>query len=130
MIQAPDTERPARGIIEARPHWGSATASGELSRLGIRNPHLQGLTSWTPGTTVVGPALTLQFMPKREDIYKVDEYADPETQLHRHVLYHTQPGDVVVVDARGEMSSGVFGDMMLTYFKGRGGRGVVVDGCL
>ena len=23
------------------------------------------------------------------------EYADPETQLHRHVLYHVQPGDVV-----------------------------------
>jgi regulator of RNase E activity RraA len=28
------------------------------------------------------------------------------------------------------MKSGVFGDMMLTYFKGKGGLGVVVDGCL
>jgi hypothetical protein len=28
------------------------------------------------------------------------------------------------------MSSGVFGDMMLTYFKGKGGLGVVVDGCI
>ena len=83
-----------------------------------------------PGKTVVGPALTLQFMPKREDQYSVDEYADPEKQLHRHVLYHTQPGDVVVVDARSDMSSGVFGEMMLTYFKGRGGSGVVVDGCI
>ena len=60
-------------------------------------------------------------MPKREDLYGVDEYADPEKQLHRHVLYHTQPGDIVVVDARGDMKSGVFGDMMLTYFKGKGG---------
>ena len=41
-----------------------------------------------------------------------------------------QPGDVVVVDARGDMGSGVFGDMMLTYFKGRGGLGVIVDGCI
>ena len=40
-------------------------------------------------------------MPKREDQYNVDEYADPEKQLHRHVLYHTQPGDVVVVGAQG-----------------------------
>jgi regulator of RNase E activity RraA len=46
------------------------------------------------------------------------------------VLYHTQPGDVVVVDARANMASGVFGEMMLTYFMGRGGAGVVIDGCV
>ena len=31
-------------------------------------------------------------MPKREDLYGADEYAEPEKQLHRHALYHTQPG--------------------------------------
>ena len=79
---------------------------------------------------MAGPALTLQFMPKREDLYGDDEYADPEKQLHRHVLYHAQPGDIVVVDARGDMKSGIFGEMMLTYFKGKGGAGVVIDGCI
>ncbi len=130
MIETPDIVRPPQDLIEGLAKIGSATASGELNRLGIRDPHLRGLTTWTPGKTVVGPALTLQFMPKREDVYKVDEYADPELQMHRHVLYHTQPGDVVVVDARGDMGSGVFGEMMLTYFKGRGGQGVIVDGCI
>jgi regulator of RNase E activity RraA len=91
---------------------------------------MRGPVAWTHGKTLVGPALTLQFMPKREDIYGEDEYADPERQLHRHVLYHTQPGDIVVVDARGDMGSGVFGGMMLTYFKGKGGAGVVIDGCI
>ena len=130
MIETPDIERPPREIVEGLAHIGSATAAGELSRLGIRDPHLRGLVSWTPGAAVVGPALTLQFMPKREDVYQVAEYADPERQLHRHVLYHTQPGDVVVVDARGHLGSGVFGEMMLTYFQGRGGAGVVIDGCI
>ncbi|MBA3943281.1 MAG: ribonuclease activity regulator RraA [Herpetosiphonaceae bacterium] len=130
MIETLDIERPAKELIEGLAAIGSATASGELSRLGIRDPQIRGPLSWTPGTTVVGPALTLQFMPKREDLYRVDEYVDPERQLHRHVLYHTQPGDVVVVDARGDMSSGVFGEMMLTYFKGRGGSGVIIDGCI
>ena len=125
-----DIERPSREAIASLQNIGSATAAGELSRLGIRDAHLRGLKSWTPGKTVVGPALTLQFMPKREDVYKVDEYADPEKQLHRHVLYHTQPGDIVVVDARGHLGSGVFGEMMLTYFMGRGGLGVVIDGCI
>jgi regulator of RNase E activity RraA len=46
------------------------------------------------------------------------------------VLYHVEPGDVVVVDARGDMTAGVFGDMMSTYFKGRGGAGMVIDGAL
>ena len=74
--------------------------------------------------------MTLQCLPKREDIYNEDEYADPERQLHRHVLYHAQPGDVVVVDARGDLKSGIFGNMMLTFFQGRGGVGVVIDGCI
>ena len=44
------------------------------------------------------------------------------------MLYHAQPGDIVVVDARGDLTSGVFGEMMMTYFRGRGGLGVVIDG--
>ncbi|MDR3415522.1 MAG: hypothetical protein P4L83_04975, partial [Nevskia sp.] len=109
---------------------GSAIASAELSRLGIRDSHICGPVSYMPGTCVAGPALTLQFMPMREDQYGVNEYDSPEKQLHRHVLYHTQPGDFVVVDARADMHSGVFGEMMLTYFKGAGGVGLVVDGCI
>lgn len=69
-------------------------------------------------------------MPKREDLYGDGEYTDPEKQLHRHVLYHVEEGDVVVVDARGDMESGIFGDMMSTYFQGRGGAGMIIDGCL
>ncbi len=129
-IETPDIVRLPRELVEGLASIGSATATSELSRLGIRSAHLQGLTSWTPGVAMAGSALTLQFMPKREDVYTAAEYADPERQLHRHVLYRAQPGDVVVVDARGDLGSGVFGDMMLTYFKGRGGRGVVVDGCI
>lgn len=130
VIQTPDIMRPPKELIDGLKKVGSATAAGELFRLGIRDPHLRGVKSWVPGKSIVGPAITLQFMPKREDIYVVGEYTDPEVQLHRHALYHTQPGDIVVVDARGNMASGVFGDMMLTYFKGKGGAGVVIDGCI
>jgi regulator of RNase E activity RraA len=129
-IVTPDIMRPPRHLVERLAEIGSATASGELHRLGIRSPHLLGPVAWTPGARVAGPALTLQCMPMREDIAGAGEYQGPERQLHRHVLYHTQPGDVVVVDARGDLSSGIFGEMMLTYFRGRGGVGVVVDGCI
>ena len=125
-----DIERPEREMVDALKRIGTATLSGELNRLGVRSAQIVGPTSFTPGMTIAGPALTLQCLPKREDLYRVDEYADPEKQLHRHVMYHTQPGDVVVVDARGDMTSGIFGEMMLTYFMGRGGAGVVIDGCV
>ena len=125
-----EVKRPPRELISALYDVSSATASGILHRMGIRDPFIQGPVCWTPGAKVVGPALTLQFMPKREDVWQETEYSDPEKHLHRHVLYHARPGDVVVVDARGDMRSGVFGEMMLTYFKAKGGIGVVVDGCI
>jgi len=129
-IETKDISRPDAALIEKLKKIGSATASGELKRLGIRNAFIQGPVSMTPGVAVVGPAITLQFMPKREDLYPDAEYVAPERQLHRHALYHAQPGDIVVVDARGDLTSGVFGEMMMTYFKGRGGLGVVIDGAI
>ena len=86
MVTTTDIQRPPKELIEALRNIGSATASGELARLGIRDANIRGPLPRTPGATVVGPALTLQMMPKREDLYKVDEYADPDKQLHRHHL--------------------------------------------
>lgn len=125
-----DIARPARSLCEALANIGSATASSELSLLGIRDPQIRGPRPLKRGKSVAGPALTLQCMPKREDIYGAAEYDNPELQLHRHVLYPVQAGDMVIVDARGDMASGIFGEMMLTFLAGRGGAGVVVDGCI
>ena len=36
----------------------------------------------------------------------------------------------MVVDAREDMQSGVFGEMMLTYLQGKGGEGIIVDGVI
>ena len=130
MTHTPDIKRPPKDVVEKLLALGAATVAGTLGHMGISSPHMIGPVAWNPGKAIAGPALTLQFMPKREDLYGEGEYTDPEKQLHRHVLYHVQPGDIVVVDARGEMSAGVFGDMMSTYFKGRGGAGMVIDGCL
>jgi regulator of RNase E activity RraA len=126
----PDIKRPPKKLIKALQGISAATAAGELRKLGIRDPSFVGPVPRTPGKKVIGPAITLQFMPIREDVYTVGEYTDPELQLHRHALYHTQPGDIVCVDARGDMQSGIFGEMMLTYFAGAGGAGIVIDGCI
>jgi regulator of RNase E activity RraA len=131
MSDVPDFERPAKSVTDALAEIGSATVAGTLAKMGIRNPHFVGLRPFTMGKSVCGPAVTLQFMPKREDIHWGDEYSSaPERELHRTALVAAQAGDFCVVDARGNMSSCVFGEMMLTYFKGKGGLGVVIDGCI
>lgn len=130
MTHTPDIVRPPKDLIAGILAVGAASASSTLAHMGIRNCHILGPVAQQTGKAIAGPALTLQFMPKREDLYGDGEYADPEKQLHRHVLYHVQEGDIVVVDARGDMTAGVFGDMMSTYFRGRGGAGMVIDGAL
>lgn len=126
-----EIERPSPDLIKRLEGIGSATASSELRKLGISSPAIEGITSFVPEKSIVGPAITLQYLPKREDQFpEGGEYRAPDSQVHRHALYHAQAGDIVVVDGRGEVSSGVFGDMMLTYFKGRGGLGIIIDGAI
>lgn len=125
-----DIARPSTEICEALARIGSATCSSELSLLGFRDPQICGPRPLKAGRSVAGPAVTLQMMPQRPDLFDADEYEDPSRQLNRHVLYRAQPGDIVAVDARGDMASGVFGEMMLTFLEQRGGAGVVVDGCI
>ena len=125
-------QRPERAKIEQLKEIGSATLSAELKhKAGIRNSHIIGPVTQEKGRVIGGPAITLQFMPIREDYYDdKSEYQEVEKQLHRHALYLAEAGDVVVVDAREDMQSGVFGEMMLTYLQGKGGEGIVVDGVI
>jgi regulator of RNase E activity RraA len=130
VIRTQDVARPSKHLIEGLRHLGAATIAGTLGHMGFKNPHMTGILPQTKGKAICGPALTLQCLPQRPDLFNEGEYDDPETQLHRHVLYQVQEGDVVVVDARGDMRSGIFGDMMSTYFKGRGGAGIIIDGVM
>lgn len=65
-----DIARPPRALADGLAKIGAATLSSELSRqLGIRDPQIRGPRPLVKGRTIAGPALTLQCMPKREDLY-------------------------------------------------------------
>ena len=81
MTDVPDIVRPPKEQLEALKMIGAATASSTLHHMGVRNAHITGPVSWHKGKAMAGPALTLQFMPKREDLYGEGEYNDPEKQL-------------------------------------------------
>jgi len=100
-----------------------------LHKLGVRQTFIQGPTSRRPGAKTVGSAVTLQFMPQREDIASGlnQEYAEKNSALWA-VLETVQPGDILTVQAFGDPYTGCFGEMLVSYLKGRGSGGIVVDG--
>lgn len=122
-------ERADSDIIERMGIVSAATACAKLNGMGITRTAVEGPTPLERGSRIVGSALTLQFMPQREDIASgVDqEYIERHTALWE-VLETVQDGDVLVVQAYGSAFTGCFGDMLVRYFKRRGGAGIVVDG--
>lgn len=78
MTHTPDIVRPSKDLIAGILAVGAASASSTLAHMGIRNCHILGPVAQQFGKAIAGPALTLQFMPKREDLYGDGEYSDPE----------------------------------------------------
>ena len=124
-------ERPDADLIARMAVVSSATASADLHKLGIRHSFIRGPVTRQPGAKLVGAALTLQFMPQREDVASgiAQEEVEQRSALW-HVLDAVLPGDVLVVAAGGDPYTGCLGEMLLTYLHGRGGIGAVVDGCI
>lgn len=124
-------QRPDPALIEQLYAVSTATASAMMHRMGVRQTFIHGPLPRTPGKKLVGPAVTLQFMPQREDIASGLRQEEGEKRSALWSVFTTvQPGDILAVQAFGDMHTGCLGEMLATYFKGRGGIGIVVDGCV
>jgi regulator of RNase E activity RraA len=130
-ICGPEFKRPDPDLVARLHAVGSATASAIQHKMGLRQTFIQGPIARQAGARIVGPAVTLQFMPQREDIVSAieQEHSEKFSSLWA-VLETVQRGDVLVVQAYGDPYTGCLGEMLATYFKGRGGAGIVVDGCV
>ena len=49
------------------------------------------------------------------------EEAGEKTSALWEVMFEVQAGDVIVVDGRGDLATGCFGEMLMTYFQAQGG---------
>ena len=106
----------------------TATATHELFKMGVRNTFLEGLRPLIPDAAVAGRARTLRFLPMREDL--VPEGAAPRESPQRRAIESIRPGEVLVIDAGGELGAGTLGDMLAARFKYLGGAAIVVDGAV
>ena len=103
-----------------------ATVYGGVRRLGYEPCFMRDVRSFTPGSTLVGRARTLRFIPPRPDI--MEETHRGEDSPEYRAMGSCGPGDVLVCDAMGRRYGAIGGDVKLLQLKMVGAEGVVTDG--
>ena len=91
-----------------------ANVSDVMSRLTAGGPNLRPLHAGGP---LAGPAFTVKTRP------------GDNLMIHKALLM-AKPGDVIVVDAGGELSNALVGEMMLSHAIQIGVAGVVINGAV
>ncbi|MBI2885623.1 MAG: ribonuclease activity regulator RraA [Chloroflexi bacterium] len=115
-------------LLERLKDSSSATVVGVLNQMGYRFVFMQGVLPLRPGSKLVGQAVTLRYLPRRED-HVVTQETRPSYAQHV-AIESVQRGDVLVVDARGVVDAAIFGDLLVSRLRYRGGAGLVTDGAL
>ena len=102
-----------------------AGLSQQLRKRGLNNVSIDGVSALQPGTTLVGTARTLRFVPNREDLF---ESHGGGFNAQKRTFDAVGPGEVVVIEARGETGSGTLGDILALRAQACGAAGIVTDG--
>ncbi len=114
-------------VLDRLRYPSTATLTSVLAKRGLFNTFLVGVRPLVTGRRLVGPAFTLRYIPAREDLDHtgtVDNRTDPQ----RVAIESVGPGEVLVIDARGDVRAGTLGAILATRLKVRGAAGVVTDG--
>lgn len=108
----------------------TATLTTQLFQRGFRNVFLNGLRPLNPEhARFVGQARTLRSIPAREDLDVVSSFGDPN-HPQRKVFELLEPGDVLVMDCRGDLRAANGGGILTTRAMMRGAVALVSDGSI
>jgi regulator of RNase E activity RraA len=124
-------ERPSGHLIDELRRMGCALVCDSLFALGFRNQYVRGIAPVVSGR-FAGPAVTVRYIPWREDLPKVlgfkpDERAELPDFKSVEVA---EKGDVIVCDCGGVSEGAAFGDVMALRCRTKGIAAIVVDGAV
>ncbi|WP_325535370.1 PilZ domain-containing protein [Sporomusa sp.] len=105
--------RPSRALLDSFSRIPTANIAHHLHRRSCMNSKIRPLND----IPLVGPAIT------------VTSRAGGTLMLHK-ALDIAQPGDIIVVDAQGDLTYSVMGELMALWAKQRGIGGFVIDGAI
>lgn len=115
--------------LKALANITTGTITTMLLKKGIRRCWLAGaMPLGFSGKRLVGPAFTLRFVPVREDLATPASWSNPIST--RSAIEAMPEGCVVVADAMGVTSAGIFGDILCMRMVKRGVTALVTDGVM
>jgi len=119
-------------LLRAVGRVSTATLSAQLRKRGFNSVTLDGLHATKPGATMVGFARTLRYVPFREDLFAQYGGTLPGGGLNaqKRAVEQVRPGEVLVIEARGDPTAGTVGDILALRAQVRGAAGIVTDGAV
>ena len=98
-----------------------------LRKRGLNTLTLDGLRSTRPECKMVGYARTVRYLPLREDLSATHGGG---MNAQKRAIEAICPGEVLVIEARGESTAGTIGDILALRAQVRGAAGLVTDGAI
>jgi regulator of RNase E activity RraA/2-keto-4-pentenoate hydratase/2-oxohepta-3-ene-1,7-dioic acid hydratase in catechol pathway len=138
MPRASDAERAAAYGAARQPHApqhdildglhavATATLAAVARKHGLNGLTLDGLRSTRPEQKLAGYARTVRYLPLREDL----SAAQGAMNAQKRAIEEIRPGEVLVIEARGEPTAGTIGDILALRAQVRGAAGIVTDGAI
>lgn len=109
------TRRVDAALVERFRALPVANVSDVMSRLTAGGARLRPIHA--PGAVLAGPALTVRTRP------------GDNLMIHKAIALAV-PGDVIVVDAGGDLTNALIGELMLAQMVKRGLAGIVINGAI
>lgn len=103
----------------------TATLSSQLRKKGFDDVSIDGVLPLHPEERMIGRARTLRFIPARPDLFASHGGG---YNAQKRAFDGLNPGDVLVIEARGEAGTGTVGDILALRAQVRGAAGIVTDG--
>src|SRR5438094_5536074 len=121
-MEIPGLQPLAPEVFDTLRRVSTATLATQLFKLGLRNRAMTNVHPVVPDARMAGEAVTLRYVPAREDLDTIEAVNNPE-HPQRKAIDTISPGQVLVCDARGDASSGTIGDILAMRLKQRGAAG-------
>jgi 2-keto-4-pentenoate hydratase/2-oxohepta-3-ene-1,7-dioic acid hydratase in catechol pathway/regulator of RNase E activity RraA len=119
-------------LLRAVARVSTATLSSQLRKRGFNSVTLDRLHATRPGKKMVGFARTLRYVPFREDLFA--DYGGTlrggGLNAQKRAVEQVRPGEVLVIEARGDPTAGTVGDILALRAQVRGAAGIVTDGAI
>src|SRR6202044_3503796 len=110
----------------------TATLASQLRKRGFNHVTLDRLQTTRPSQKMAGFARTLRYVPFREDLFAQygTTVGGSGLNAQKRAVEQVRPGEILVIEARGDQTAGTVGDILALRTQVRGAAGIVTNGAI